>query len=145
VSTVEKPSFSIELPEEFQVTETDEGLHCVCQQPPGVLHLTPQDVEDPEDLPNLSRMLSGFLTRSGHPVATDELLQMTSVPNAHGFSWQYTEEGCYNRLWLFGNQYSWLLLHFVCPQEHYAQFHEKLNGAMKTLRLRADGPDPRSH
>ena len=144
MSILEKPSFSLNLPEDFQVVESD-GLCCVCRQPPGVLHLTPQEVDDPKDLPNLSRMLAGFLTRSGHPVATDELLRVTSVPHAHGFSWQYTEDGHYNRLWLFGNEFSWLLLHFVCLQEHYTGFHEKLTKAVQSLRLRADDVGPGSH
>lgn len=137
MSVLEKPTFSLRLPDGFEVVEND-VLCCVCRQPPGVLHLTSEAVDDPKELPNLSRMLAGFLTRSGHPVATDELLRVTSVPHAHGFSWQYTEEGHYNRLWLFGNELSWLLLHFVTPREHYAEFHEKLTGAVQTLRLRAD-------
>lgn len=134
--TLEQSSFTLELPDGFKLAESDGPLTCVCRTPPGVLHLTPQLVEDKEELPNLSRMLAGFLTRSGHPVATDELLRVTSVPNAHGFSWQYTEEGNYHRLWLFGNEQSWLLAHFLCPQEHYSEFHEQLTEAVKTLRLR---------
>ena len=136
--TVERPSFSLVLPDSFEVAEGDGHVHCICRTPPGVLHLTPQIVEDKEDLPNLSRMLAGFLTRSGHPVATDELLRITSVPNAHGFSWQYTEEENYHRLWLFGDEHSWLLAHFVCPREHYSEFHEQLTEVVKTLRLREE-------
>lgn len=139
---LEQPNFSLTLPGSFQTAETDGVLHCICREPPGVLHLTSQEVENKDELPNLSRMLAGFLTRSGHPVATDELLQITSVPEAHGFSWQYTREERYHRLWLFGNELSWLLLHFVCPQEVYGQFHELLSESIKTLRLRHDERHP---
>ena len=116
-------------------------MHCVSRQPPGVINLTSEAVTERESLPNLSRMLAGFLTRTGHPVATDELLRVSDVPGAPGFSWQYTEEGTYHRLWLFGNLASWLLIHFVCPKEHYSEFHQSLTDSIKTLRLHSDEPD----
>jgi hypothetical protein len=138
---IEETTFTMELPSEFQVTKEANEIQCVCLDPPGVLRLTPEEVEDTNSLPNLSRMLAGFLTRTGHPVATDELLRVTSVPEAHGFSWQYTEDGNYHRLWLFGNRRSWLLVTFVCPKAEQQNFHETLQSLIKTLRLRADEPD----
>lgn len=135
---ISEPTFSIQLPDSFQLIRDEGQLQCVCREPAGVLSLTPEAVTDPENLPNLSRMLAGFLTRTGHPVATDELLRITSVPDAHGFSWQYTEEQNFHRLWLFGNRYSWLLLTFVCPEEARPGFHELLQNAVKTIRLKGE-------
>jgi hypothetical protein len=137
-----EPTFSLELPEPFLVRREGVNLQGICQDPAGVLHITPERVIDPESLPNLSRMLAGFLTRSGHPVATDELLQVTSVPDAHGFSWQYVEEKVYHRLWLFGDEFSWLLMTFICPESDRGHFHESLQAVVNSLRLRRDGRDP---
>lgn len=109
---------------------------CICREPAGVLLLTPERVENSDELPNLSRMLAGFLTRSGHPVATDELLPISSVPNAHGFSWQYLDDGTYHRLWLFGNEFSWLLVTFLCPQPNQQSFHDTLREIIASIRLR---------
>lgn len=140
VKLLEEPTFTLELPETFELHRDEEGLQCVCREPAAVLSLTPQVVEDSDSLPNLSRMLAGFLTRMGHPVATDELLRITSVPQALGFSWQYVEDEKYFRFWLFGNQFSWLLVTFTCQEHHQAKFHEVLTTCLKTLRLRLEGP-----
>lgn len=133
---LKEKTFTLELPEDFRVSRDGAELQCLSEDPPGVLRLTPQQVEDKSQLPNLSRMLAGFLTRTGHPVATDELLKITSVPQAHGFSWQYVEDEKYHRFWLFGNEASWLLMTFVCPESQARVFHERLQRAVRTLRLR---------
>ena len=133
---LEGQNFTIELGERFAVESDEVGYQCLCQEPPAILTLLPETVENKDELPNLSRMLAGFLTRSGHPVATDELLRMTNVPGAHGFSWQYVENENYHRLWLFGNEASWLLMTFICPLEHRDAFHEFQQTMVKSLRLK---------
>ncbi|HIB68990.1 MAG TPA: hypothetical protein EYO33_28860 [Phycisphaerales bacterium] len=133
--------FSIALPDSFEIHRDGERLQCVSREPVGVLSLTPEEVENADELPNLSRMLAGFLTRSGHPVATDELLRVSSVSGAHGFSWQYTEDSKYHRLWLFGNKFCWLLVTFICPQDGVNEFHERLQELVKTIRLKDGNPD----
>lgn len=120
-------------------------MNCVCREPAGVLVLTTEVVENPDELPSLSRMLAGFLTRSGHPVATDELLQVNSVPGAYGFSWQYTQDGTYHRFWLFGNEYCWLLLSFLCPQDNQAHFYQPLQDLIDSVRLQEHGINPESN
>ena len=120
--TLEEKTFSLTLPDSFEVHRDGDRLQCVSREPAGVLFLTPEEVENPEELPNLSRMLAGFLTRSGHPVATDELLRVSSVPKAHGFSWQYVEESKYHRLWLFGNRSCWLLVTLSAPRKRQPFF-----------------------
>lgn len=133
--------FGLELPNGFTSRQEEQGWQCVCTDPPGVIHFTPEVVDDPDELPNLSRMLSGFLTRSGQPVAPYDLLKITSIPDTHGFSWQYTQEENYHRVWLFGNDHCWLLVTFVCPAPVYRTFHEPLTKSIATLRLRSDGND----
>ena len=133
---LDEPTFSLELPELFEIHREEDGLQCVCREPAAVLSLSPEVVEDSDSLPNLSRMLASFLTRMGHPVATDELLRVTSVPQAIGFSWQYMEDGKYLRFWLFGNQFSFLLVTFVCLEQNRGHFQETLSTCLKTLRLR---------
>lgn len=137
---MKEPTFQMELPSDWVVRRDEERIYAVCPQPPGVLCCTPQEVEDSEEFPNLSRMLAGFLTRSGHPVATDELLRITGVAHAHGFCWQYVEDDTFHRIWIFGNARSWLLLTFTCPAPHQGDFSETLNELIRGLSLTP--PDP---
>lgn len=136
-----EPTFEVELPAGFSVVRDGERINCVSREPVGVVVLTTEIVEDPDELPSLSRMLAGFLTRSGHPVATDELLAISTVPDAYGFSWQYVEDTVYHRLWIFGNEYCWLLLSFLCPRENQVFFQDRLADLVSSLRLRTHGPD----
>jgi hypothetical protein len=80
-------------------------------------------------------MLAGFLTRTGHPVATDELLRISNVPGAGGFCWQYFEEGTFHRIWVFGNSLSWLMWTFTCAGADMDHFHPLLQGLVKSLSL----------
>jgi len=137
---VEK-TFLLEVPDSFQTIREGDSLQCVSREPAGVIVLTSEEVTDTDSLPSLSRMLAGFLTRSGHPVATDELLRVSSVPGCHGFSWQYCEGGNYHRFWLFGNESAWLLLTFVCPEAERASFQDVLSEVVNSIRLRSDGSD----
>ena len=135
---LKEQNFQLELPQSFEINKDGDSLTCVCKEPAGVLTIIHENVENPEELPNLSRMLAGFLTRSGHPVATDELLPMTSVPGTPGFSWQYIDGARFFRFWLFGTRQCWVLLTFVCPEENKVDFHQVLEESIKSLRLRRD-------
>lgn len=127
--------FSLRLPAGWAVRRDEERVYFISPAPPGVLCCTPERVEDPSQLPNLSRMLAGFLTRTGHPVATDELLRITGVPGAVGFCWQYFEDGTFHRVWVFGNQVSWMLWTFSCGSADFEHFHPILEGLQKSLAL----------
>ena len=70
MAKLEQPTFSLEVPAGWEVRHEEEQVFLISRTPPGVLCCTAQTVENSEELPNLSRMLAGFLTRSGHPVAT---------------------------------------------------------------------------
>ncbi len=128
-------TFRLQVPPEWTVRGDDDRVYFVSTEPPGVLCCTAQRVQDAEELPNLSRMLAGFLTRSGHPVATDDLLVISGNITARGFCWQYFEDGSFCRIWIFGNQTSWLLITFNSAVEHLDDFHPVLEQVLKTLVL----------
>lgn len=128
-------TFAVTLPEGWSVRHDEECVYFVCQTPPGVLCSTASRVENSDELPNLSRMLAGFLTRTGRPVATDELLRLSNVSGADGFCWQYFEDGVFHRIWVFGNRQSWLLWTFSCAREDVDRFHPLLEGLVRSLSL----------
>lgn len=132
-------TFSLTLPQGWTKRDDEGRVYGLSTEPPGVLCCTASPVENSEELPNLSRMLAGFLTRSGHPVATDELLRVSKVAHAHGFCWQYSEEGNFTRLWMFGNRESWLLMTFTAPEQHVAHFHPLLDQIVESLTLHREG------
>ena len=133
--TLKEPTFSLVLPAGFQASNDEEGLHCICKSPPAILRFTAEKVEDKDALPNLSRMLAGFLTRMGHPVATDELLKLNSVPGAYGFCWQYAEDDKFQKFWLFGNEASWFFMTLVTAENDKDTLHEPIQQMVKTIRL----------
>lgn len=132
---LEEETFSLTLPDGWMVRRDEERLFLVSKAPPGVLCCTAEFVDDPSELPNLSRMLAGFLTRTGHAVATDELLRISNVPGAAGFCWQYFEDGTFHRIWIFGNRLSWLLWTFSSFSADLDHFHPLLEGVLKSLVL----------
>jgi hypothetical protein len=131
----QEETFSVTLPPGWAVRRDEERVYLVSAQPPGVLCCTSQRVEVADDLPNLSRMLAGFLTRTGHPVATDELMRISNVPGAAGFCWQYFEDGNFHRIWIFGNHACWLLWTFTSATSDLDHFHPLLERLLKTLAL----------
>lgn len=137
MAKLEQPTFSLEVPAGWEVRHEEEQVFLISRTPPGVLCCTAQTVENSEELPNLSRMLAGFLTRSGHPVATDELLRLSNIPNAVAFCWQYFEQGTFHRVWIFGNRRSWLLWTFSSAGTDMDHFHPLLEDLQKSLALAA--------
>lgn len=131
----EEETFSLELPDGWLVRRDDDRIYLISPEPPGVLCCTSEWVEDAEELPNLSRMLAGFLTRTGHPVATDELLRISNIGGGEGFCWQYFEGSTFHRLWIFGNQACWLLWTFSSQTSDLDHFHPVLERMQKTLVL----------
>lgn len=135
MARLEESTFSVTVPDEWSVRRDEERVYLVSASPPGVLCCTPQRVDDPDRLPNLARMLAGFLTRTGHPVATDELLRISNVPGASGYCWQYFDSGSFHRIWIFGNKASWLLWTFSSSSADLDHFHPLLEGMLKSLSL----------
>ncbi len=133
---IEHSDFSLILPEGWVCKSENERRYGVCLSPPGVLCCTPERVTETDRLPNLARMLAGFLTRQGHPVATDELLIVSGVAGADGYSWQYVEDGSFLRFWIFGNETRWLFLTFTTPEAHRIEFLPVLDELIRTLRVK---------
>ncbi len=130
-----EPTFALEIPEGWSIKRDEERIYLVSESPVGVLCCTPETVTDGSELPNLSRMLAGFLTRTGHAVATDELLRISNVPGAAGFCWQYFEDGTFHRVWIFGNHTSWMFWSFTSAVADLDHFHPLLEGLLKSLSL----------
>ncbi|MCA9794765.1 MAG: hypothetical protein KC910_23315 [Candidatus Eremiobacteraeota bacterium] len=127
--------FELSLPSDWRWVADETGGSAVSAQPPGVLHLSAEAVEDPAELPNLSRMLAAFLTRTGRPVATDDLLRVPLV-GAEGFSWQYIEDQKRAwRVWIFGNRTVWVFASFNCALEDAPVHQGSVDGLVHSLRL----------
>lgn len=130
-----EPTFSLEVPDSWEIRRDEERLYLVALEPAGVLCSTAEVVEDSSELPNLSRMLAGFLTRTGRSVATDELLRISNVPGAAGFCWQYFEEGVFHRFWIFGNHSAWIFWTFSSATAALDHFHPLLEDLVKSLSM----------
>ncbi len=135
MARLEEETFRLTVPDDWVVRRDEERVYLISERPAGVLCCTPQVVSNPDELPNLSRMLAGFLTRTGHPVATDELLRISNVPGAAGFCWQYFEDGKFQRIWIFGNASCWVLWTFTSATSDLDHFHPLLEGMLKSLSL----------
>lgn len=136
---VEEPLFQLDLPEGFTWRREAGGGAALSLQPPGVLHFTVEPVENPEELPNLSRMLANFVTLHVKPVATDQLMRF-QLPNSLGFAWQYREdlEGGDSRLWrvwVVGNHHAYAFISFNCALEHQEQFQPLVDEAIRSIKL----------
>ena len=111
--------YEFELPEGWVWHPEGDGGAAIAPAAQGLLYVTASAVEDPAQLPSLSRMLAGFLTQQVRPVATDELVP-ARFPNAEGFAWQYIEEYVDKdrhavRVWVAGNRRAWAFLNFNAP------------------------------
>lgn len=138
---VEETLFQLDLPEGFSWRSESGGGAALSYQPPGVLHFSAEPVENPEELPNLSRMLANFVTLHVKPVATDQLLRF-QLENSLGFAWQYKEEleGGESRLWrvwVVGNRQVYVFVSFNCALEHQEQFQPLVDEAVRSIKLRA--------
>lgn len=130
-----EPGFAVDLPDGWRVEADLERYYAISTEPPGLLCITPELVKDMKSLPNLSRMLAGYLTRTGQPVASDELRQLNGIPGAQGFWWQYSDRQTVHRLWIVGNETRWILMTFTTAEENMGYFHPLLQECLNSLRL----------
>ena len=113
---------SFELPPDWEWYPDGQGGGAIPPDRQSVLHVRAERVEDAAQLPNLSRMLAGFLTGHVRPVATDELHPF-SVVGGQGFAWHYLEEWESEGppriqsvwLWVMGNEQTWTFVNFQGP------------------------------
>lgn len=131
--------FSLSMPALWTLRRDEGCLYLVSTTPPGVLCSTSERVADTEELPNLSRMLAGFLTRTGHTVAPNELLILSNIPGAAGFCWQYVQDQVFYRYWIFGNAKCWVFWNFTSAAADMESFHPVLEQIVRSLKLEFDG------
>jgi hypothetical protein len=122
-----------ELPDEWDWFPDESGGGAVLGTDV-LLHFHEQAVDDPSDLPNLARMLSGFLTLRGRPVATDELLE-GRTKNGKSYGWQYQDGEQAVRLWVLGNRQAWCFVTFHCPVTREAELRATVDAAVGGLQL----------
>ncbi len=140
---IEENLFELRLPEGFTWRSEAGGGAALCHQPPGVLHFSAEPVEDPDELPNLSRMLANFVTLHVKPVATDELLRL-QLDNSLAFGWQYKEdlEGGESRLWrvwVAGNQHAYVFISFNCSLKNQSHFQPLVDNIVSSIKLLQPG------
>ena len=104
-----------------------------------VLHIRAERVRDAAELPNLSRMLAGFLTEHVTPVATDEL-RAFQVEEVLGFAWQYREEWEDEgeravRVWVLGNELAWCFVSFQGPIDSVQRDLQLVDNAIVSFRF----------
>jgi hypothetical protein len=126
--------FALDLPPGWGWHNEPDGGAAVPPGAPGALVISAQAVEDPTRLPNVSRMLAGFLTLRGRPVAADALTSI-QADGSQGVSYRYTEGEHFWQLWVVGNQATWALLSYNCPAEFQDSHRPALETIVASLRL----------
>lgn len=132
--------FELPAPSDWTFYPDEHGGSWIPPCQSAVLHVHAELVSDPAELPNLTRMLAGFLTQHHRPVATDELLPI-KIPEALCFSWQYMEiapEGWERvvRLWIVGNEKAWAFVNFQLPLTRMEALNEVVDGMIRGFRFR---------
>lgn len=122
------------IPEGWEFYPDESGGGLISPGREAVLHVHCEAVQDPTELPNLSRMLAGFLTGHYKPVATDDLLRFKSE-GALGFAYQYADGDRAVRVWIIGNPDAWAFLNFQGPLENEAGFREPVDKVVREFRL----------
>lgn len=126
--------FSVAIPEgwEFFADEHGGSLITPCQT--AVLHIHSEGVTDAAELPNLTRMLAGFLTLHHKPVATDELLSI-KLPGALCFAYQYADLERAVRVWIIGNEKAWAFLNFQVHFENELLYRATVDALVRDFQI----------
>lgn len=103
--------FDLKIPSGWDFYPDAQGGSLIAPCRTAILHIHAEAVRDPRELPNLTRMLAGFLTLHHKPVATDELLPI-KLPGALCFAYQYADGPRAVRVWIIGNEKAWAFINF---------------------------------
>jgi hypothetical protein len=137
--------FRVRLPAGWTWHADEGGGAAVAPGEPGVLYLFAQPVVDRGALPNLPRMLAGFLSERGRPVLTEQLLKVR-LGGRGGYAWRYLEERGGREhawfLWVTGNLRCWLLASYNCPAEHAFAHQGEVDEILASLELAEEGEGP---
>lgn len=136
---VEERLFSLELPPGWRWLPDPEGGAAVPPGEPGALFVSAQEVEDPEGLPSLRRMLAGFLTVRGQPITPLDV-KSVSLGRFQGYGWRYVEEeggGAPHAwsLWVTGTPEAWALISYNCPASCLAVHQAAVLEILATFEL----------
>lgn len=126
--------FDCPVPPGWEFHPDEHGGGMVSAGRDAVLHVHAEEVTDPAELPNLSRMLAGFLTAHHKPVHTKELLAL-KLPGALGFAWQYLDGDRAVRVWIVGHDRAWAFLNFQCPVAVEPEYREVVDGVVRNFQL----------
>jgi hypothetical protein len=126
--------FSLPIPEGWQFYADEHGGSLITPDRTAVLHIHAEKVADVAELPNLTRMLAGFLTLHHKPVATDELLPI-KLPGALCFAYQYADGERAVRVWIIGNEKAWAFLNFQVPLQGHAAYTAVVDGLVKDFQI----------
>jgi len=126
--------FSFEAPEGWQFFADEHGGSLITPCQTAVLHIHSEGVSDPAELPNLTRMLAGFLTLHHKPVATDELLPI-KLPGALCFAYQYAEMERAVRVWIIGNEKAWAFLNFQVPFARQIEYRTVIDQLVRDFQI----------
>lgn len=126
--------FSVDVPDGWQFFADEHGGSLITPCQTAVLHIHSEGVSDPAELPNLTRMLAGFLTLHHKPVATDELLPI-KVPEALCFAYQYAESERAVRVWIIGNEKAWAFLNFQVPFARQIEYRAVVDQLVRDFQV----------
>lgn len=122
------------VPEGWDFYADEQGGGLVSPDRQAVLHVHCEEVTDPTELPNLSRMLAGFVTGHHRPIITQDLMPF-QLPGALGFAYQYEHDQRAVRVWIVGNPAAWAFLNFHSPLDKEEQYREAVDGFVRSFRL----------
>ena len=127
--------FSIEVPEGWQFFPDEHGGGLIPPDKSAVVHLYGEAVEDPADLPNLSRMLAGFITLRGKAVAPDDLFRL-QIKEYPAFAWRSQEKGKKAvRMWVVGNEFAWVFINFQADLDAESRWRLDVDRIVASLDL----------
>jgi hypothetical protein len=130
--------FRVTLPPDWAWVPDEGGGAAVPPGDPGVLYFFAQAVTDRRALPNLQRMLAGFLSQRGRPVLTEQLLTVR-LGRHRGYAWRFLEERPQGEhawfLWITGNLKAWLLVSYNCPAGYASSHQAEIDEILASLRL----------
>lgn len=126
--------FSVDVPEGWQFFADEHGGSLISPCQTSVLHIHSEGVSDPAELPNLTRMLAGFLTLHHKPVATDELLPV-KLTGALCFAYQYAEMERAVRVWIIGNEKAWAFLNFQVPFARQIEYRTVIDQLVRDFQI----------
>jgi len=126
--------FDPQIPDGWEFFPDEQGGSLIAPCRTAILHIHAEAVSDPRELPNLTRMLAGFLTLHHKPVATDELLPI-KLSGALCFAYQYADGPRAVRVWIVGNEKTWAFINFQVSFDREMQYRSLVDEWIRAFRF----------